>query len=149
VRHWLYDEAELLRWANVAASSHAPLAEIVDRVLREEAFHRLHANALLDSLLDDAEARSLILGALDRLAPMVPGLLANVSDEAELVELGIIAAPTESLLRELSDRISVRFDVAMLLEPAGRDHRYSRSEAFAPLMERMREVLDYDPSASW
>jgi len=149
VRHWLYDEAEHLRWANVTACSHAPLADIVDRVLREEAFHRLHANAMLDALLDDADARALLVAALDRVAPMAPGVLANVNGEAELLATGVVAAPTESLLRELSQQTSERFDVEILLEPAGPDHRYRRSEAFTPLMKRMREVLDYDPSASW
>ena len=51
VRHWVYDTFEAMRWQLVVDSSIPRLRTIAQRALREEAFHRMHADALLDRLL--------------------------------------------------------------------------------------------------
>ncbi|MEM7341942.1 MAG: 1,2-phenylacetyl-CoA epoxidase subunit PaaC [Actinomycetota bacterium] len=148
VRHWIHDAAEHLRWTNVAASSHTPLASIVDRVEREERFHRLHADTLLDTLLATAEPRQRVTDALSRLAPMVPSILTSVAGEDELVTNGVIAQRTDELVPALAAAIEQRFsvDVSVAAPSPGREER---SEPFVALMARMREVFDYDPEAVW
>lgn len=151
VRHWIYDSVEHMRWSLVAESSHESLTAVSERVRREESYHRMHADALLDALLPDAAAREAILAALELWTPMVAGLLAPAEGEDQLVSNRVLSASSSSLLPNVAAAIEARFDVpvdlgdASTIAPRGPD----RSLHFAPLMTRMREVLDLDPNAQW
>ena len=63
---------------------------------------------------------------------------------------GGTAAPFDTRLPEWTDRVRQRFVVDSLpdggTDPAGRT---TRSDAFGPLLSRMREVLDLDAAAIW
>jgi len=154
VRHWIYDAAEQLRWDLVANSSMAGLGEVAARAGREETYHRLHADALLDQLLADTAARDRLLAALDTVLPLVPSLLTPPDGEAEAIAAGVLSGSLSTLSEPLRQRIADRFDttVSPLDGPANGDAshgRRSRSDHFAPLMARMREVIEYDPEAAW
>jgi len=169
VRHWVYDTFEAARWELVSDSSLPRLASIARKALREEAFHRRHADALLDELLAAPEARTRILAALEAIAPLVPGLCESVAGEADAVAQGVAAGPTAELLEPLLEGIGKRFScsaVGGLLASGtaggsaaggpsagdsanGQARRTRRSASFGPLMARMSEVLDYDPEAVW
>ena len=179
VRHWVYDTFEAARWERVSDSSLPKLAAIARKALREEAFHRRHADALLDKLLASPEARTRILAALEAIAPLVPGLCEPVAGEAEAVGEGVAAGPTAELLEPLLEDIGMRFSCSTVSglsasgtavgglpasgsaggsaaggPPAastanGQVGRTRRSVWFEPLMARMREVLAYDPEAVW
>lgn len=155
VRHWLYDTFEAARWQLVSESSLTKLASIAHKALREEAFHRRHADALLDQLLGSPEARARILGALEAVAPLVPGLCEGTAGEAAAVASGTVAGPTADLLQPLLAAIVERFsgsatgDLSVGDSGNGQAGRTRRSIWFEPLMARMREVLDYDPEAVW
>ena len=173
VRHWVYDAFETMRWQLVAGSSLPRLASIAGKALREEAFHRRHADALLDKLMAAPEARTRILAALEAIAPLVPGLCEPVAGEAAVVGEGVAAGSTAELLEPLLEDIGRRFSCSAVDgfltghsaggtagslaaggPPAGnrangQAGRTRRSGSFEPLMTRMREVLDYDPEAVW
>ena len=157
VRHWIYDTFEEMRWRLVTGSSLPDLAAVAAKALREEAYHRRHADALLDSLLTSAIARSRLLTALETLAPLVPGLCEPTADEPAVVAAGIVAAPTSELFKPLTQAVGSRFAVplpatdghALVGAVPSQANRTRRSESFKPLMARMREVLDYDPDAVW
>ena len=150
VRHWLYDAAEQVRWELVADSTLTPLAEASVRAEREEWFHRRHADGLLDALLPTTDAGDRIRTALVDLFPLAVGLFAPVEGEAEAVATGVTAAPFDTRLTEWTDRVRQRFVVDSLPDggaaPAGRT---TRSDAFGPLLSRMREVLELDAAAIW
>ena len=151
-RHWVYDTFEAARWQMVSDSSLPKLAAITGKALQEEAFHRRHADALLDKLLASPEARVRILEALEAILPMVPGLCEPVAGEAEAVRSGVASAPTPDLLGPLEKAIGERFrveDPGSHSTADGQLRRTARSADFEPLMARMREVLDYDPEAVW
>lgn len=155
VRHWIYDMVEELRWELVSSSTNTALAEISERVAREETYHRMHANALLDVLLADSSARSKLLDALHEIAPLVSSLFAPTAGEAQLIEGGVLSASAETLAAPAMQLITERFEVD--LDPStqsGGDgapavRGSERTEHFQPLMTRMREVIDYDLEAKW
>ena len=66
---------------------------------------------------------------------------------------GIASASFASELSAVATAISLRFGVEVSeADLSGADaiaDRTQRSEQFAPLMARMREVLDLDPAAQW
>lgn len=152
VRHWLYDTFEAMRWQLVAGSALAELAVVAGKALQEEAFHRRHADALLDTLLASPEARRRILEALRVVGPLAGGLCEPVVGEAEAVAAGVAAGSTADLLAPLQQAAEERFGAgALACYPLahGQDRRTVRSADFEPLLARMREVLDYDPEAVW
>ena len=164
VRHWIYDAFEVMRWQLVTDSSLRKLATVARKALREEAFHRRHADALLDKLLASPQARERIADALEAVAPMAKGLCEPVAREAEAIRRGVASASTIGLLEPLDQAIAERFSFSeaqpfVAAADARRDHanglaadqrgRTSRSTDFEPLLARMREVLDYDTEAVW
>ena len=144
-------------------SNFPPLAVAARRAEREELYHRRHADALLDALLalpedssldltsEQAEARKRLLDALDRLVPLVSTLLEPPENEEEVVADGVAAASITSLHTPVIDAINQRFGTSLdtSIASPGTDHRLVRSDAFEPLMSRMCEVLDLDPTATW
>ena len=154
-RHWVYDTFEAARWQLVGDSSLTKLAAIARKALREEAFHRRHADALLDKLLASPEARTRILEALEAILPMVPGLCEATAGETRAVAEGATAGATADLLEPLVRAIDERFGRSAVNgltaddSANGQARRTRRSGSFEPLMARMREVLDYDPEAVW
>ena len=109
VRHWIYDTFEAARWQLVSDSSLPKLAAIAGKALQEEAFHRRHADALLDELLASPEARTRILAALQAIAPLVSGACEPVAGETQAVGEGIAAGSTAELLEPLLEDIGRRF----------------------------------------
>jgi ring-1,2-phenylacetyl-CoA epoxidase subunit PaaC len=151
VRHWIYDAAEELRWGLAMGSSLTGLAEVAGRAEREEVYHRLHADALLDRLLADATARDRLLIALHTILPLVPSLLVPPPGEAEAVTAGVLTGSIADLAEPLRQRIAERFATTVdpLANQDALDGRLHRSDHFAPMMTRMREVIEYDPEAAW
>lgn len=151
VRHWLYDAAEELRWQLFDGSTITTLAEVAERALSEERFHRRHADALLDVLLTVDDARDRVLASLGRLLPIALGLFDGVASEAEAVDAGVISGSFADLAPEWRRRVDARFgyvDWSSCAVPPT-TARTERHPDFAPLLDRMREVLDLDRSAVW
>ena len=150
LRHWVYDTVEQARWGLLEGSTIGGLAELAVHAAREESFHRLHANALLDVLLQDAAARERILWALHGLEPQIRDLLAPIPGELEAVAAGVAAGRICDLAPGLEAAITARFNLSIELTLGQHaDSRLARSVDFDPLMSRMREVLDFDPAATW
>lgn len=150
VRHWIYDTVEAMRWELVATSSVDALAAIGQRAEREESFHRLHADAMLDPLVQNPDARPRLLAALDALLPLAPSLIEAVAGEAELLAAGVTSGPMTGLAPKIKAAIAARFDIAepdLYVQDGA--NRTTRSADFQPLMTRMREVIDLDPAAVW
>ena len=80
-RHYLYEQADAERLAQLAQSDDAEVAGLAAKIDREEAYHRMHAQMWFDRLKDEPRFSS----ALDDLRP----LLATGREEhtEELTEL--------------------------------------------------------------
>lgn len=150
VRHWIYDRFEFDRWRLVTDSTLTPLRDVAVRAEREEVFHRRHADALIQPLLASPSARARLHEALAAVLPMVPSLLAPCPGESAAVADGVASASTVTLAEPLGAAIAERFDVGQpVFDLASLAPRTERSEHFAPMMSRMREVLDLDLHAQW
>ncbi|MEM7274628.1 MAG: 1,2-phenylacetyl-CoA epoxidase subunit PaaC [Actinomycetota bacterium] len=150
VRHWLYDRVEQERWALVAESSMSALRDVAVRAEREEVFHRRHADALLDALVDAPDARPRLLVALDTLLPMVPSLLTPPPGETAAIAEGVATGSLADLAGPIAEAIGLRFGIATpTLAPGDPAARTTRTADFEPLLARMCEVLDLDPEATW
>ena len=152
IRHWLYDEAEELRWQLFADSSIAALADLSVRAGSEERFHRRHANALLDALLQVDDARDRLEKALDVVLPMAVGLFDVVAGEAQAITEGVISGSFADQRPEWQRRIDSRFaglDWTDTSVKASQLQRTIRHDDFGPVLARIREVFDLDRKAVW
>jgi ring-1,2-phenylacetyl-CoA epoxidase subunit PaaC len=150
VRHWLYDEAEVLRWDALAGSSWPAVAAVVDRVQREEAYHRRHAEALVARLVD-GDAGSRLLDSFQRLVPIADALWEPVAGEQQALADGLVTEPSAQLQARWRGGVDailgpVEWDA---LERPAQHGRTTRSGYFPALHARITEVLDLDPTARW
>jgi phenylacetate-CoA oxygenase PaaI subunit len=74
-RHFLYETADALRLAALAAADDPEIAAIAARMAREEVYHRIHAGMWIDRLLASPEGRPRLEEALEELWPYALGVL--------------------------------------------------------------------------
>jgi ring-1,2-phenylacetyl-CoA epoxidase subunit PaaC len=70
-RHWLYETADGIRIEALRASDDPEVAGLAEKIDREEAYHRMHADMWAERLRDEGRFRS----AVDELWPYALGLL--------------------------------------------------------------------------
>jgi ring-1,2-phenylacetyl-CoA epoxidase subunit PaaC len=153
-RRFLYDSADAIRLDALAAATWAPLAELVGKLVREERYHRMHADAWLARLAGrDGEPRDRLLAALGTLAPDAATVFTPLPGEEELVSSSILAAPMSEL--EARWRASIAPLLAssgLPMPPPARDPRRGRLDHGAPftwLWGEFTSVRRSDPGAVW
>ncbi|MFT7597932.1 MAG: ring-1,2-phenylacetyl-CoA epoxidase subunit PaaC [Acidimicrobiales bacterium] len=161
VRHWLYDQAEDLRWQTLAESSVASLSALAARAQREEAFHREHAELFLSRIARGDEAgRARVTSTLTQLLPYAVAIWEPVAGEPEALADGVAAASSAELSKQwqakiLADLERWEFAVDWPVTQAGKEGavvqaaRTIRSEHFAELQASLQEVIILDPAATW
>jgi len=148
-RHWLFDAADRCRWELVADSALVPLADLAARVEREEVFHRLHAERMLDVLMNDPDAARRLQRAVAQLAPLVHGLFEPAAGESAAIEAGAATGPFADQWSGFVAEVETRVGPVDWGDPPEQRARTQRSADWQPLMSRMREVIDLDVSATW
>ncbi|MBA3959989.1 MAG: phenylacetate-CoA oxygenase subunit PaaC, partial [Chloroflexi bacterium] len=136
VRRWLYDTADAVRLNALRRSSFVPLAQVVEKIRREESYHLMHMDVWMRRLAADGEPRERLEGALASLWPDALSMFASVPDERRLVAEGILAAPMPDLAdRQYEQSLAVLANLG-LKEPGprpsaagGRDRAHA-SESF-------------------
>ena len=84
-RRYLYETADGIRLQALKASDSAELAGLAERIDREEAYHRMHAEMWVERLRSSDEGRERLEEALARLWPYALGVL-EAEQRAELAE---------------------------------------------------------------
>jgi ring-1,2-phenylacetyl-CoA epoxidase subunit PaaC len=114
-RHFLYDSAERIRLTSFARSSYKPLAEVCEKLLREERYHQLHADAWFQRLSrGPVEGRHEFAMQLGKTVPDAVGLFEGTSWEPGAVENGIMPESFEELLQRWLDDVVGRIEDAGL-----------------------------------
>lgn len=153
-RRYLYESADEVRLAALAAGSWAPLAGLVGKIRREERYHRMHVDAWFERLArSNGEPRDRLVAALRVLAPDAGTVFTPLDDEAALISTGILGAP----MRELEARWRAEMDPVLVglrlpalpVAGASADGRTGHGEAFRALWAGFTEVRRSDPGATW
>jgi ring-1,2-phenylacetyl-CoA epoxidase subunit PaaC len=153
-RRFLYDSADVVRLDALAGGAWAPLTELVGKLLREERYHRMHAEAWLDRLARGAgEPRDRLLAALTELAPDAATVFTPLDGEMALVDAGILDASMAELEARWRVSIAPTFEVLDLpMPPDARDPsrgRLDHGEDFRWLWGEFTSVRQADPGATW
>ena len=118
-RHWLYEAADAIRIQALMHSDDPEVAGLAEKIDREEAYHRMHADMWADRLREEARFR----GAVDELWPYALGLLEG----------------------EQRDRLCE----VLSREPVEPFDRGPHTDELGPLWEEMTVVRRSVPGASW
>ncbi len=155
VRRWLYDTADAVRLNALRRSSFVPLAQVVEKIRREETYHLMHMDVWMRRLAAGGEPRERLEAALASLWPDALSMFASVPDEGRLVEEGILATPMSDLAdRQYEQLLAVLANLGLGV-PAprpshedGRD-RAQASESFRWLWGEFTMVHRLEEGASW
>ena len=165
-RYFLYDTADHVRVEALTRSSYAPLANAMQKIVREEKYHLMHGDIWIKRLAHfSPESRERLTGALEALWPDALGVFEPLPGEDELVASGVLEAPMSELQAEWLEQVAPYFDSLSLSFPAKRDERTGRyvptvepvyggrqgkhTAELAELWEEMTSVYRLDPEAVW
>ena len=152
-RRFFYELADEARLASIG-TGYSPLAELVDKLRREERYHRMHVVAWIERLANGGEEpRRRLEDALAAQGIDAPTIFTPLDDEAALLEAGIL---TRSMA---SAEAAWRADLTMILVPLGlhlppavepsRDGRRDHSAAFRWLWSEFTSVRRSEGGATW
>jgi len=90
VRQYLFDAAEQTRLKSFCTSSYQPIKDIAAKLIREEAYHVMHLQGLVERLGDATEeSHRRMQAALDAAFPQALGIFEPIGEEQELVRAGV------------------------------------------------------------
>jgi ring-1,2-phenylacetyl-CoA epoxidase subunit PaaC len=152
-RRYLYDTADGSRLESLAASSFAPLRDLVDKIRREERYHVMHATTWIERLArHPGEPRNRLIASLDELSPDAATVFTPLDGEARLVEAGVLAEPMAALEARWRATITPVFVGLDLPMPPAADldgGRTTHGEPFRWLWGEFTSVRRSDPGAIW
>jgi ring-1,2-phenylacetyl-CoA epoxidase subunit PaaC len=112
-RRWLYEAADTIRIEGLKGSDWSALAGLADKIDREEAYHRMHAEMWADRLRADDAGRQRFDAAVEELWPYALGLVEGEDRErlGKAVGLSVVEAvergPHTEGLRAIWDEMTV------------------------------------------
>ena len=118
-RHWLYETADAIRIGALRSSDDSRVSRLAEKIDREEAYHRMHAQMWAERLAEDTRFRE----AVERLWPYALGMLRDAQGD-DLCE-------------------------ATGLDPVEPVERGEHTDELAPLWEEMTMVRRSVPGATW
>ncbi len=154
VRQYLFDAAEQVRHAALAASAYAPIADAVAKLRSEETYHLMHSRGWLQRLGDATdESHRRMQAALDLAWPHALGLFEAMSAEGLLIAERIKPAE-ETLREEWLVHIQPVLGTATLsmpanVEPAPGGRNGQHTQHLAALLAEMQKVARLEPEAIW
>lgn len=153
VRAWLYDQADAVRLAALAASGLGELAALARTLQREEKYHLLFSDAWLVRLARSGpEGHARVQAALSAAWPDAVGLFEPSLRVESIVEAGLLQAPPEQGARwEHTVRVRLA-ELGLEVPPAaplmgGRAGRHTPD--LSALLDEMTSVWRTDPAARW
>lgn len=154
VRQFLFDIAEEVRLKALSNSSYAPIKDAAAKILKEEAYHRLHLQGLVERLGDGTEeSHRRMHAAVDSAFPQALGMFETLASEDELVRNNVMISNQE--LKEQWLKIVVPVLEASTLsvnrqsnpDNGGRNGKHT--EHLQQLMNDLQSVYRLVPGTSW
>lgn len=152
-RRYVYETADDVRTGVLAESAYRPLADLLQKVRREEKYHVLHVTTWMERLAGAEESRARLAAALEFAWPDALGFWEPLPDEAGLLAAGLLPVGSEEQRARWLEQVSSTFNRLGVRLPAfgprtgGRSG--ARSDEFEPLWQEMTEVYRLDPQAAW
>ncbi|MER2997083.1 1,2-phenylacetyl-CoA epoxidase subunit PaaC [Pontibacter populi] len=156
IRHFLYDNAEIIRFEMLSQSSYEPIAKVATKLKGEVKYHVLHANTWIKNLgSSTVEAILRLQTSLNEAMPYALAMFEKSKYEQELIDAGVYAGE-EAVKAEWLKRITAVIEKTDLklpdlatIEPKFGGRYGEHTEHLQPLLDEMAEVFKIDPTAEW
>jgi ring-1,2-phenylacetyl-CoA epoxidase subunit PaaC len=156
MRHFLYDNADQLRFEMLAKSSFDPIAKLSKKIKGELKYHVYHANIWVTKLGSASEeSHSRMQKALDDCWNYALGIFEESEFENVLIDEKIFAGENE-LKKKWLENVSLILEKASLTIPSERKwqpvlggRKCNHSENLKPLVDEMGEVFNIDLGVEW
>ncbi len=157
MRHFLFDEADLIRYELLQHSSFAPIAHLAKKIKGELKYHVMHAETFLLQLSKgNEEGKARMQSALNECIPYALGLFETYDGEEEITSSRFFEISESELKARWLQKIQPLLTDAGLKLPnvesstpvLGGRHGY-HSEHLQVMLKEMREVISLDPTAEW
>ncbi|HUG30471.1 MAG TPA: 1,2-phenylacetyl-CoA epoxidase subunit PaaC [Candidatus Limnocylindria bacterium] len=152
-RRFLYELADEARLASIGGE-YRPLADLVEKLRREERYHRMHVLAWIERLARGGpEPRRRLEAALTTLGADAPTVFTPLAGEAALLDAGILTrsiAAAEAAWR--ADLTTILVPLGLALPPEvhpGADGRQGHSDSFRWLWGEFTMVRRSEDGATW
>jgi ring-1,2-phenylacetyl-CoA epoxidase subunit PaaC len=163
IRQYLFDAAEQVRLRALEESSVTPLREVAGRIIREENYHLLHSQGLVERLGDATdESHSRMQAALDIAFPQALGMFEKLKFEDELVRAKVFPGNDNLCSAWLKQVVPVLRTSSLSVPVNGNDGAYlpstrpddggrsgNHSEHLKQLVEEMQSVYRLAPGGKW
>ncbi len=154
VRAWLYDLADAVRLAALAASPLGTFAALARTLQREEKYHLLFSDAWLVRLTRSGpDGRARIQAAVEAAWPEALGIFEATPEGSALVEAGMLAPAPEGQAARWDADVRARLAALGLDVPVADARTGGRVGQHTPdlaaLLDEMTSVWRTDPSARW
>ena len=163
VRQYLFDAAEQVRLKELLESSVPALRDISQRIIREENYHVMHSQGLVERLGDATqESHGRMQTAVDEAFPQALGMFEKLSSEEELIKGGLFPGNDElrsawllqvvPVLRKATLAVPVvnqknSFVANVAADDGGRQGNHT--EHLRSMVEDMQSVYRLVPNGKW
>lgn len=156
MRHFLFDEAAILRFEMLMNSSFKELSDIAKKFRGEIKYHVMHAETWIQQLGNgNEESSNRIQKMFDKVYPIALGIFEPSDFENILIENKLFLGENEleQRWREKIESIT-KISNIKITEPEQPNKHYGgrkgiHTEYLRPLLEEMTEVFSIDPKAEW
>lgn len=156
VRHFFFDNAELLKFESLASSTFEPLAMLARKFKGEIKYHVMHANTWIKQLAQgNEESKTRIQNSINESFDLALGIFEEGEYEQELISNGFYKGE-RALLKLWYNHVKAIVESVGLTLPSiqgsqaingGRQGKHS--EHLQPMLSEMTEVYSIDPAAEW
>ena len=156
MRHFLFDEAAILRFEMLTESSFKELSDIAKKFRGEVKYHLMHGEAWIQQLGNgNQESNERMQKMFDMVYPMALGMFEPSEFENILIENKIFNGEHE-LEQRWKEKISLVTEKSNIKinesDPADKHYggrKGIHTEYLRPLLKEMTEVFSIDPEAEW
>lgn len=156
MRHFFFDNAELLRFEMLANSSLEPLTFLSRKIKGEIKYHTMHADVWITQLGSASEESKIKLqNALNETWSLALGIFEKGNFEDVLIAEGIFEGEDALKGRWLSTvsgilaKAGLRIPENNPVAPALGGRKGKHTNYLQPLLDEMTEVFRIDPAAEW
>jgi len=163
VRQYFFDIAEQVKLESLLDSTMESMSQTAERLLKEEAYHRLHSESLLKRLGNaTVESARRMQSAVDLAFPQSAGLFEPVETESELIKAGVFKCHDALLNKWLEIVVPSLESVDLQLPVEKRDGKYkptctpdfggrrgSHTAHLKTLVDDLQKVFRMAPEAQW
>jgi len=156
MRHFLFDEAEALRFEMLSKSSFEDLANVAKKFRGELKYHTMHAEIWIEQLANgNEESKARMQSSLNECFPLALGIFEPSEFEDILISSNIFQGEKvlmESWLlkiEEILEKANLKIPDVSTLTPVYGGRKGYHTEYLKPLLDEMTEVYCIDPEAEW